>query len=77
MITRTRIVAVIVVLSVVAGGVWFFATRGRESTDDAQVDAHVTPIAARVGGTVRRVPVRGQNQPVFAAAITSGSSNAR
>ncbi|HEX5107463.1 MAG TPA: HlyD family secretion protein [Vicinamibacterales bacterium] len=68
MITRTRIVAVIVVLSVVAGGVWFFATRGRESTDDAQVDAHVTPIAARVGGTVRRVPVV-DNQEVEAGTV--------
>ena len=29
----------------------------RESTDDAQVDADVTPIAARVGGTVMSVPI--------------------
>ncbi len=43
-------------------------TAGRESTDDAQVDAHVTPIAARVGGTVLRVPVK-DNQLVEAGAV--------
>ena len=32
--------------------VWWWLTAGRESTDDAQVDAHVTQIAARVSGTV-------------------------
>jgi len=69
MTTRTRIVAaIVVVLAVAAGGGWFFATRGRESTDDAQVDAHVTPIAARVGGTVQRVPVV-DNQEVEAGAV--------
>ena len=29
---------------------------GRESTDDAQIDAHVNPVAARVGGTVQASP---------------------
>jgi len=49
-------------------GAWFYLTRNRESTDDAQVDAHVTPVAARVGGTVLRVPVA-DNQPVEAGAV--------
>ena len=40
-----------------AVGVWLFVTRGHESTDDAQVDAHVTQMAARVGGTVARIAV--------------------
>jgi membrane fusion protein (multidrug efflux system) len=57
-------VAVLLVVAVV----WFWATAGRESTDDAQVDAHVTPIAARVGGTVLRVPVI-DNQQVDAGAV--------
>ena len=55
-------------LAVVGVGVWFWITAGRESTDDAQVDAHVTPIAARVGGTVLRVPVA-DNQQVEAGAV--------
>jgi membrane fusion protein, multidrug efflux system len=36
---------------------WWWTSRNRESTDDAQVDAGVTPIAARVGGTVLSVPI--------------------
>ena len=44
------------------------ADRGRESTDDAQVEAHLTPIAARVGGTVLSVPAP-DNQQVEAGAL--------
>ena len=55
--TRVRIgIAVLVVLAL-AAGVWWWTTRNHESTDDAQVDAGVTPIAARVGGTVASVPI--------------------
>jgi membrane fusion protein, multidrug efflux system len=47
-----------VILAAIAGvAVWLWLTAGRESTDDAQIDAHVTQIAARVGGTVLRVHV--------------------
>ncbi len=45
-----------------AVGMYFFYG-GRESTDDAQVDGHITEMAARVGGTVRAVHVR-DNLPV-------------
>jgi membrane fusion protein (multidrug efflux system) len=44
------------VLAALSGvGVYLFATRNEESTDDAQVDADVIPIAPRVGGSVVRV----------------------
>ena len=68
--TAARIrIAVGVLLLLAAGvGVWFWMHRDRESTDDAQVDAHVTPIAARVGGTVLRVPVV-DNQTVEAGTV--------
>ena len=68
MSARLRIIGGIVVLVLIGGGVWFWLTRGRESTDDAQVDAYVTPIASRVGGTVLRVGV-GDNQQVEAGAV--------
>ena len=51
------IIAIVVVVELAAVG-WAWATAGRESTDDAQVEAHVTPIAARIGGTVLEAPVR-------------------
>ena len=60
-----KIIIPLVVIVIVAAGVWVWATSGKESTDDAQVDAHVTPIAARVGGTVLSAPVP-DNQEVEA-----------
>ena len=65
---RIRILVGVAVLVVFGVSAWFYLTRNRESTDDAQVDAHVTPVAARVGGTVLRVPVA-DNQPVEAGAV--------
>ena len=62
-------IAIGVVLILVLGTtVWLWATAGRETTDDAQVDAHVTPIAARIGGTVLEVSVK-ENQQVEAGAV--------
>jgi membrane fusion protein (multidrug efflux system) len=55
--SRFRAIAGVVLLVIVAVGVWLFLTRGRETTDDAQVDGYVTPMAARVGGTVLRSAV--------------------
>jgi membrane fusion protein (multidrug efflux system) len=58
-----------VVLVLAAGG--FFLWRHfapRESTDDAQVSGHVSPIAARVGGTITGVHVN-DNQPVKAGDV--------
>jgi membrane fusion protein (multidrug efflux system) len=65
---RFRIAAGIVVLVVIGAAIWYWFASGRESTDDAQVDAHVTQIAARVGGTVLRVPVA-DNQQVNAGDV--------
>jgi membrane fusion protein, multidrug efflux system len=65
---RIRILVAAAVVAALAAGAWFYVTRDRESTDDAQVDAHVTPVAARVGGTLLRVPV-GDNQAVEAGTV--------
>ena len=45
---------------------WYYS--GRETTDDAQVDGHIVPVAARVGGTVAVVKVE-DNQVVEAGAV--------
>jgi len=66
--TRIRIAIGIVVVAVIATTAWLLATAGRETTDDAQVDAHVTPIAVRVGGHVIEVRVK-ENQEVEAGAV--------
>jgi len=57
----------VVLLAVIGVAVWYWLTAGQESTDDAQVDAHVTQIAARIGGTIARVRVA-DNQQVDAEA---------
>ena len=60
--------SVVVIAMAVAAASGSGRPADRESTDDAQVDAHVTPIAARVGGTVMSVPVV-DNQPVEAGTV--------
>ena len=60
---RVRAIAGAVVVFLVVVVVWFWMTRGHESTDDAQVDARVTQLAARVSGTVLRVAIK-DNQAV-------------
>jgi membrane fusion protein, multidrug efflux system len=65
---RVRIGAGVLIVVVAGVIAWMVMTAGRESTDDAQVDAHMTQIAARVGGTVARVAVN-DNQVVEAGAV--------
>src|SRR5262249_58616816 len=54
---RWRIGIVVVVVLLVIGGIFWLRSRGRESTDDAQVDGRITQISARVGGPVITVAV--------------------
>ena len=65
---RARVIVVVVVVAIVATSAWLWATAGQETTDDAQVDAHLTPVAARVGGAVLHVPVA-DNQQVEAGTV--------
>lgn len=46
----------------------FFYYHNRESTDDAQVDGHITPVASKIYGRVSKVLVN-DNQPVKAGQI--------
>ena len=61
------LLALVVVIVVAGYAVWnYYASR--ESTDDAQIDAHIVPISARVGGTVEKVNVN-DNQYVEAGTV--------
>jgi membrane fusion protein, multidrug efflux system len=53
---RIPFIIAAVIVAVLVIGAWLWMGAGQESTDDAQVEAHVTPIAARVSGTVVAVP---------------------
>src|SRR5215470_9622758 len=65
--TRVRILVPIAIIIVLGIGLWYWITAGRESTDDAQTEAHVVQISARVGGTVTKVLVN-DNQTIEAGA---------
>jgi membrane fusion protein, multidrug efflux system len=65
--SRFRFLVPVAVVIVIAVGVWLFLTAGRESTDDAQTEAHVIQISARVGGTVDNVLAK-DNQTIDAGA---------
>lgn len=68
---RSRALLVILggglVLALVAGGFWLHY-RYRVSSDDAQVDGHIMPVAAKVYGSVLEVPVN-DNQQVKAGDV--------
>jgi membrane fusion protein (multidrug efflux system) len=63
-----RLIAALAAVALVGSGVWYLATAGRESTDDAQVEGRVMNVAARVAGQVLRVHVR-DNQLVNAGDV--------
>jgi membrane fusion protein, multidrug efflux system len=62
------VLAVIVVVLLVAGVSWYIYAQGFEETDDAEVDGHLNPIAARIDGTVKAVNVD-DNQTVEAGKL--------
>jgi membrane fusion protein, multidrug efflux system len=64
---RTRLtIGGAILLAAVLGLYLYF--HNRESTDDAQVDGHITPIAAKIYGRVAKVLVN-DNQPVKAGQV--------
>jgi membrane fusion protein (multidrug efflux system) len=63
-----RLGAAAIIIAVAAVAIWLWVTAGRESTDDAQIDAHVTQVSARVAGTIVKVSVD-DNQIVDAGAV--------
>jgi len=66
---RRNILIVVIVLVVLVGGYFLWRYLGSyESTDDAQVDAHLYPVSARVSGYVIKVNVE-DNQYVQKGAL--------
>ena len=66
--TRLKLIVpvALILFGVVALAWWYYG--GRESTDDAQIDGHITQVSASVGGRVVRVHVT-DNQAVKAGAV--------
>src|ERR1700739_2333224 len=68
-VQRVLAVAGLVLLAVVAGLLVYY--HNRETTDDAQVDGHITPIASKIYGRVAEVLVT-DNEPVKAGKGLAG-----
>jgi membrane fusion protein, multidrug efflux system len=66
--TRLKLIipVALVLTAVVAFAWWYYG--GRESTDDAQIDGHITQVSASVGGRIVAVHVT-DNQPVTAGTV--------
>lgn len=62
---RTLVIAAVGVLALTLGVIRFLTGRGTVTTDDAQIEGHIVPIVARVGGYVASVRVE-ENQSVRA-----------
>src|SRR6202158_2849713 len=55
---RRNILIVVIVLVAIVGGLFLWRYLGSyESTDDAQVDAHLYPVSSRISGYVTKVNV--------------------
>ena len=65
-VQRLAILGAVVLIAAVAG--LFFYYHNRESTDDAQIDGHITPIASKIYGKVANVLVD-DNQAVKAGQV--------
>jgi membrane fusion protein (multidrug efflux system) len=63
---RVLISIAAVIVAVAAG--WWWLSAGTQSTDDAQVDGYVVPIAGKVGGILKEVRVE-NNQRIEAGAL--------
>src|SRR5437868_79320 len=57
------IVAILVVVALVYFGKGYMYRRAHESTDNAQVDGHIVPVLAKVGGYVTAVNAN-ENSPI-------------
>jgi len=67
--TKVRLLLIFILAAIAAGGVWtYLHFKDRVSTDDAQVDGHIAPIAAKVSGNVAEILVD-DNQRVKAGEV--------
>jgi membrane fusion protein (multidrug efflux system) len=66
--SKAPIAIAVLAAAAIGAGIWWWTSRGYESTDDAFIQADVTMVAPRVSGTVTKVYVS-DNQIVAAGAL--------
>ncbi len=65
---KLYVIGFVALVVVAVGAGWYLYSLGYETTDDAQVDGHLNPIAPRIDGTIKAVHVD-DNQSVEAGAL--------
>lgn len=67
---RAKWIGGLILIALAAGGLWIYQNyfANRESTDDAQIDGHINPVAAKVAGHVISINVE-DNQFVKAGIV--------
>ena len=66
---KIRLFAILILAAVAAAGYWtYLHFRDRVTTDDAQVDGHIAPIAAKIPGSIAEILVE-DNQGVKAGQV--------
>ncbi|WP_394843229.1 HlyD family secretion protein [Pendulispora brunnea] len=65
---RRRIMMGVAALAIAAGGAWYVAHRGLETTDNAQIDTNIVAVPARTAGTVAKILFT-ENQQVHAGDV--------
>jgi membrane fusion protein (multidrug efflux system) len=68
--SRLPLIGGAVLLVALIAGAWAWVSAGKQTTDDAQVEGHITQLATRVGGTVVKVLVV-DNQHVEAGTVVA------
>lgn len=56
-----RVVAIVIAVLLIAALIYWLYSRNYESTDDAQIEGHIVPVAARIEGTIRAVYIDDNN----------------
>jgi membrane fusion protein (multidrug efflux system) len=65
---RKRLLIIVILLMVLGGGIYFLFTLGKETTDDASIEANVAPIASKISGYVTKLHIA-DNQKVKAGDV--------
>lgn len=73
---RNLIVMIVVAVGLIVGGLYYVLKHGRETTDDAQIDADVVLVPARVDGVVKKVSFT-ENQRVKAGDVLAEIDDAQ
>ncbi|MFT3697433.1 MAG: HlyD family secretion protein [Kofleriaceae bacterium] len=73
---RNQILVAVVAVGAIGGSVFWYLRHGREATDDAQIDADVVLVPARVDGVVKKVNFT-ENQRVKAGEVLAEIDDAQ